>query len=87
MNKGYETRMKVTKLEERYKISMKICETTKRKFFFRFAKQLETFYFVFSEMIETRRNSDLFRTVLYFAKLKKYETVKPSENANCMLKT
>ena len=38
-------------------------------------------------MIETRRNSDLFRTVLYFAKLKKYETVKPSENANCMLKT
>ena len=37
---------------------MKICETTKPKVFFSFAKQLETLYF-------------MFRTVSYFAKLKK----------------
>ena len=35
-------------------------------------------FFQFREKIETRRNSDLFRTVSYFAKLKKkYETVNP----------
>ena len=54
---------------------------TKR--FFSFAKQLETLYFVFRETIEARRNSDLFRAVSYFAKLKKkYETVNPSDNTH-----
>ena len=46
------------------------------KLFFSYAKQLETLFFVFSyfiqfrKTIETRQNSDLFRSVSYFAKLK-----------------
>ena len=76
--KRYKNQIKVMKLEgkaqnskSRYKISMKICETKKRNVFISFTKQLETLYFVFRETIETRQNSDLFCTVLYFAKLKK----------------
>ena len=34
-------------------------------------------FFQFRKRIETRRNIDLFRTVSYFAELKKYETVNP----------
>ena len=34
-------------------------------------------FFRFAKMFETQRNSDLFRTVLYFAREKKYETVNP----------
>ena len=52
--------------------------------FFSFAKQLETLVFVFfqfRETIGTRRNSTLFRTVSYFAKLKKYETVYPNPDS------
>ena len=45
---------------------------TKR--FFSLAKQLETLNFVFRETIETRRNSDLFRTVMNFAKKEKKYT-------------
>ena len=55
---------------------------TKR--FFKFSETTRNTFFVFSyfsqfcETIETRRNSDLFRTVSHFAKQKKYETVNPS---------
>ena len=48
-----------------------------------FAKQLETLFsyfcifFQFRETIETRWNSDLFRTVSYFAKLKKIRNCQP----------
>ena len=54
--------------------------------FFCFAKQLEPLFsyfliFQFRKTIETLRNSDLFRTVLFFAKLKKYETVNSSGTA------
>ena len=41
------------------------------------SKHTFSYFFQFRETIEARRNSDLFRTVLYFAKLKKYETVNP----------
>ena len=34
-------------------------------------KHFFSYFFQFHETIETRRNSDLFRTVSYFAKLKK----------------
>ena len=47
-------------------------------------KQLETLYFIFRETIETRRNSGLFRTVSFFAKLKRNETVHPSRAASCI---
>ena len=74
--------MKGTKLKEQvqnFNENMRNYETQR---FFSFAKQLETFYFVFRETIETRRNSDLFRTVSYsfvFRETEKYETVYPRE--------
>ena len=70
--------MKGTKIEEQVQNFNENMRNYETKRFFSFAKQLETFYFVFRETIETRRNSDLFRTVSYFAKLKKYETVNPT---------
>ena len=63
--------MKGTKIEEQvqnFNENMRNYETIR---FFSIAKQLKTLYFVFRETIETRRNNDLFRTVSYFAKLKK----------------
>ena len=63
--------MKGTKLEEQAQNFNKNMRNYETKSFFSFAKQLETTYFVFRETIETRQNSDLFRTVSYFAKLKK----------------
>ena len=63
--------MKGTKLEEQVQNFNENMRNYETKRFFSFAKQLETFYFVFRETIETRRNSDLFRTVSYFAKLLK----------------
>ena len=69
--------MRGTKLEQQVKISMKICETSKQNVFFSFAKQLETLNFVFRKTIETRRNSDLFRTVSYFANKKKIRNFQP----------
>ena len=55
---------------------MEICKTAKRNNFFSFVKQLETLFsyfriFQFRKTSETRRISNLFRTVLQFAKLKK----------------
>ena len=70
-NKRYETQIKGTKLEEHVQNVNENMRNYETKRFYRFAKQLETLYFVFCETIETRRNSDLFRTVSYFAKLKK----------------
>ena len=71
-----ETQIKSTKLEEKVKntkrnIVSQFCETT-RNTFFTFA-----YFFQFCETIETRQNSDLFRTVLYFAKLKKIRNCQP----------
>ena len=63
----YENQIEGIKLDERITNLKKICETKKRNVFFSFAKKLETLFFV---TIETRRNSDLFCTVSYFAKLK-----------------
>ena len=82
-NKRYETRVKGIELKVRLRIlkkKMRNYET--KRFFFRFAKQLETLLsyfriFPFRETIETRRNSDLFRTVSYFAKLKKIRNCQP----------
>ena len=62
--------MKGTKLEEQAQNFNKNMRNYETKSFFSFAKQLETTYFVFRETIETRQNSDLFRTVSYFANLK-----------------
>ena len=72
-----ETQIKSTKLEEKVKntkrnIVSQFCETT-RNTFFTFA-----YFFQFRETIETRQNSDLFRTVLYFAKLKKIRNCQPN---------
>ena len=78
--------MKGTKLEEQTQNFNKNMRDFETKRFFCFAEQLETPYFVFRETIETRRNSDLFRTVSYFAKLKKYETVKPIRNTGLITK-
>ena len=63
--------MKGTKLEEQVPNFNENSRNYDTKRFFYFVKQLETFYFVFRKTIETRRNSDLFRTVSNFAKLKK----------------
>ena len=60
--------MKGTKLEEQVQNFNENMRNYETKCFFSFAKQLETLYFVFRETIETRQ---IFRTVLYFAKLKK----------------
>ena len=73
-NKRYENQIKGIKLDERVTNLKKICETKKRNVFFSFAKKLETLFFV---TIETRRNSDLFCTVSYFAKLKKIRNCQP----------
>ena len=91
LNKRYKTRIKGTKFEKklrnskrRYKIEKKIFENKKGNIDSQFRETTRNTFFVFSyflqfrETIETRRNSDLFRTVSYFAKLKKYETVNPS---------
>ena len=69
--------MKRTKLEEQVQNFNENMRNYETKRFFSFAKQLETLYFVFCETIETRRNSDLFRTVSYFAKLKKIRNCQP----------
>ena len=63
--------MKGTKLEEQVQNFNENMRNYETKRFCSFAKQLETLNFVFRETIETRRNYDLFRTVSYFAKLKK----------------
>ena len=62
--------MKGTKLKEQAQNFNENMRNYEMKHFFSFAKQLETSYFVFCKSIETLRNSDLFRTVSYFAKLK-----------------
>ena len=74
--------MKGTKIEEQvqnFNESMRNYET---KLFFSFAKQLETLYFLFHKTIETRRNSDLFRTVSHFLKLKKIRNCQPQCKPN-----
>ena len=72
--------MKGTKLEEQVQNFNENMRNYETKCFFSFAKQLETLYFVFREMIETRQ---IFLTVLYFAKLKKNETVDPTSQVSC----
>ena len=74
--------MKGTKLEEQVPNFNENSRNYDTKRFFYFVKQLETFYFVFRKTIETRRNSDLFRTVTNFAKKRKkrYETVNPNSD-------
>ena len=77
--------MKGTRLEEQVQNFNENMRNYETKRFFSFAKQLETFYFVFRETIETRRNSDLFRTVSYsfvFRETEKYETVNPTRVRN-----
>ena len=70
------------KIEERVQNLNENMRNNKTKCCFTFAKQLETlfsYFCQFRESIETWRNSDLFRTVANFVKLKKYETVKPNQ--------
>ena len=74
------------KLKERLQVlkkKMRNYETTKQNvFFFVSRNNLKHFFvflyfFQFCKMIKTRRNSDLFRTVSYFAKLKKIGNCQP----------
>ena len=74
--------MKGTKLEEQVQNFNENMQNYETKRFFSFAKQLETLYFVFRVTIGARRNSDLFCTVSYFAKLKKIRNCQPYSAVN-----
>ena len=81
---GWVWRIDRTKLEEKvHNLKEKDTKIRNETLFRSFAKQLETLCFVFSyffqfrETIEIRRNSDLFRTIKYFAKLKKIRNCQP----------
>ena len=77
MIKRYKTRAKVMKFEEKAQNFYKNIQKYEMKHCFAVAqknlKHFFSYFFQFHETIETWRNSDLFRTVLFFVKLKKYQ--------------